>query len=134
MSKLSAFLHPAVSEEKREVVVSNRFVDEDGRPVPFQIRALTQEQVDECSRRATKPVKGRNGVREELDPVEFSRRMVAAATEYPDFSSSELCEALGVLDPLQVPGKMLRPGEYSRLLQAITELSGFSGLEDDLKN
>ena len=41
MSKLSAFLHPVAVQEEKEVVVSRRFQDEDGKPVPFRIRALT---------------------------------------------------------------------------------------------
>ena len=43
MSKLSAFLHPITENEEKEVVISNRFRDENGNPVPFRIRALTQE-------------------------------------------------------------------------------------------
>ena len=46
MSKLSAFLHPVTTSEEKEVVISNRFQDENGRPVPFKIRALTQEEND----------------------------------------------------------------------------------------
>ena len=43
MSKLSAFLHPVTTSEEKEVVISNRFQDESGQPVPFKIRALTQD-------------------------------------------------------------------------------------------
>ena len=50
MSKLSAFLHPAAFEEERLVAISDRFVDEEGNPVPFRIRALTQEDFERCNR------------------------------------------------------------------------------------
>ena len=42
MSKLSAFLHPVVENKEKEVVISNRFLDEKGNPIPFKIRAITQ--------------------------------------------------------------------------------------------
>lgn len=71
---------------------------------------------------------------EQLDSTDFSRRMVVAATVEPDFRAKELCDAYGVLDPLMVPGKMLLSGEYAKLLRAITELSGFEDMEDEVKN
>lgn len=75
-------------------------------------------------------------MQEYLDSTEFSQRMVVAATVDPDFSSTEICQAFGVLDPLLVPGKMLLGGEFARLLSAITELSGFDDnfVEDEAKN
>ena len=72
---------------------------------------------------------------ESLDNIEFSRRMVVAATVEPDFRSDELCKACGVLDPLLVPGKLLLSGEYARLVREITALSGFDAdAEDEAKN
>lgn len=38
MSKLSAFLHPIINQEEKEIVISRRFVDEQGEPIPFKIR------------------------------------------------------------------------------------------------
>ena len=59
---------------------------------------------------------------------------VVAATVEPDFSSKELCDGCGVLDPLLVPGKLLLSGEYARLVKEITKLSGFTEQEDEVKN
>ena len=134
MSKLSAFLHPVTTSEEKEVVISNRFQDENGRPVPFKIRALTQEENDRITKQATRQTKVNGQTVEKLDSVDFSRRMVVAATVEPDFQAKELCDAYGVLDPLLVPGKMLLSGEYAKLLNAITDLSGFGSVEDEVKN
>lgn len=131
MSKLSAFLHPVTTSEEKEVVISNRFQDENGRPVPFKIRALTQEENDRITKQATRQTKVNGQTVEKLDSVDFSRRMVVSATVEPDFQAKELCDAYGVLDPLLVPGKMLLSGEYAKLLNAITDLSGFGGAEDE---
>lgn len=135
MNKLSAFLHPAQTEETREVIISNRFRDEDGKPVPFRIRAVTQEQNDALTRKCRR-VQTVNGQRQEtLDTVQLNRELVVAATVEPDFSSAEVCDAYGTKIPAQVPGKMLLAGEYARLLKAIMELSGFTeNLEEQAKN
>lgn len=134
MSKLSAFLHPVTTSEEKEVVISNRFQDENGQPVPFKIRALTQEENDRITKQATRQTKVNGQTVEKLDSVDFSRRMVVAATVEPDFQAKELCDAYGVLDPLQVPGKMLLSGEYAKLMNAITDLSGFGDAGDEVKN
>lgn len=134
MSKLSVFLHPVSSGEEREIIISNRFQDEDGQPAAFRIRALTQEENDEITRQSRKVKKVNGQVQESLDSVEFSRRTVVAATVEPDFRSKELCDAYHVLDPLLVPGKMLLAGEYAKLMQEITQLSGFTDPAEDVKN
>lgn len=136
MSKLSAFLHPVTAQEEKEVVISKRFQDEKGNPVPFRIRSLTQEENDRITKQATRQVKVNGQIVEQLDNVDFSRRMVVAATVEPDFSSKEMCDAYGVLDPLLVPGKMLLSGEYGRLMAEIMQLSGFGDdtAEDEAKN
>ena len=85
MSKLSAFLHPVTTSEEKEVVISNRFQDESGQPVPFKIRALTQEENDAITRQATRRRKEGGQTIEQLDSVDFTRRMVVAARWNPTF-------------------------------------------------
>lgn len=134
MSKLSAFLNPVDVQEEKEVVISKRFLDEKGNPVPFKIRAMTQAENDQNVKLCTKKRRVGNQTEEYFDNIEFSRRTIVEATVEPDFRSAEMCNKFGVLDPLLVPGKMLRPGEYSRLMQEINELSGFADLEEEAKN
>lgn len=134
MGSLSAFLHPVNTGEEKEIVISKRFVDEAGNPVPFRIRSISQEENDAISRQSRRTRKVNGQVQSYLDSSEFSRRMVVAGTVEPDFRSKEMCDAYGVMDPLLVPGKMLLSGEYAALLSAITELSGFTDLEDEVKN
>ena len=120
-SRLEAFLHPIQTEERKEVLISKRFQDENGNLIPFIIRQISQ---------ATKTKKVRGVPQEYVDGAEVSRRLVVAATVDPDFTSKEICDAYGVLDPLMVPGKMLLSGEYNRLLDEISSFSGFESLED----
>lgn len=135
MSRLSAFLHPIPVQQEKEVVISDRFVDENGNVVPFKIRALTQEENEALVKRSRHMRRIDGQWQEKLDNMELSRRTVVAATVEPDFSSQEMCDAYGVLDPLMVPGKMLLSGEYARLMQEITDLSGFDAdIGEEAKN
>lgn len=129
MSKLSAFLHPVQVSLEKEIVISERFQDENGNPVPFKIRSITQEENENLLKKARRVQKVNGQLQERTDNTAYSRALVVAATVEPDFSSKEMCEAYGVLDPNLVPVKMLLTGEYTKLLQAITEISG---LGDDL--
>lgn len=137
MSKLNAFLHPVrPTVEEKEVIISTRFQDENGKPVPFRIRSLTQEENDQLISNATKRVKVKGGTEERFDSLAYRRALVVAGTVDPDFSSEEICKAYGVLDPSLVPGKMLNAGEASSLANAISELSGFDSneVEEEAKN
>lgn len=136
MSTLSAFLKPVKTTIEKEVVISDRFVGDDGKPVPFKVRAISQEENDALVRAATK-TRNENGQRvERLDSVEYAQRLIVAATVSPDFRAKDICEAYGVVSPLMVPGKMLLSGEYNRLMKAITELSEFdeAAQDEDVKN
>lgn len=136
MSNLSAFLHPVTVQEEKEIVISRRFLDEDGSPAKFKIRSITQDEADALLKQSTRTVKKRDGSLERtVDDQDFNRRLIVAATLVPDFRSTELCGAYGVLDPLMVPGKMLFSGEFSNLLREILDLSGLGGsVEDEAKN
>lgn len=135
MSALSAFLHPAVTREEKEVIISKRFLGEDGKPVPFKIRSLTQEENAAIIKASTRQKKVDGQWRDSIDANELSARTIVEATVFPDFRSAELCERYGTKDPVQVPGKMLLAGEFGRLIDAVSKLSGFDkSLDEEAKN
>lgn len=135
MSALSAFLHPAVTREEKEVIISKRFLGEDGKPVPFKIRSLTQEENAAIIKAATNKKKVDGQWQDVLDANELSARTIVEATIFPDFRSAELCETYGTKDPVQVPSKMLLAGEFARLIDAVSKISGFDkSLDEEAKN
>lgn len=123
MSRLAAFLHPAKLDEQKEIFISERFCDESGRPAPFTIKALSQAENEAIGKKCLKGDK--------WDDIEYTQRLVLAATVEPNFADKELLAAFSpdpaspLLDPLQLPGRMLRTGEYSKLVNEIMQLSGF---------
>ena len=130
MCDLTAFLHPAAAVEPKEVFISRRFTGKDGKPVPFVIRPLTQEENEQLIRQSTR---GARHGEAQLDKIEYGRRLIVAATVTPDFKSQELCAACKTRNPLEVPGKLLLAGEFQRLTQAILALSGLDSSQEELE-
>lgn len=124
MSSLNAFLHPEQTEN-REVFVSDRF-KENGKPVPFVIRPITQQENDGLLRKYTKKDKKGN---EYFDKVSYNQNLVAAAVVEPDLENSELQRAYGTLGADKTLVAMLYVGEFATLMEAV---QGLSGLDKDI--
>lgn len=54
MSNIKAFLQPPIMNETKEVIISERFKDEEGNVVPFVIRIIDQETNNKLTTKATK--------------------------------------------------------------------------------
>lgn len=124
MGSLNAFLHPEQAENK-EVIVSERF-KENGKPVPFVIRPITQQENDGLLRKYTKKDKKGN---EYFDKVSYNQNLVAAAVVEPDLENSELQRAYGTLGADKTLAAMLYVGEFATLMEAV---QGLSGLDKDI--
>lgn len=119
MSSLKAFLNP-IRVENKEVVVSNRF-QEDGEPVPFVIRPITQKENEQLIKKYTKRDKKGN---ETFDRTGYIHELTARAVVFPDLKNAELQKAYGVLGEVELLKTMLYAGEFAELGQAVQELSG----------
>lgn len=134
-SKFSAFMAQNVARiENKKIVVSNRFKDpETGKPMEWEIRALTNEENDDLQRRAMVniPVVGQRGAfTRELDNVKYSAMLLAASVVYPDLNDAELQDSYGVKTPEALINKMLYMREATVLAQEIAKLSNFDDLAD----
>jgi hypothetical protein len=126
MKSLKAFLNP-VQVENKEVIVSNRFKEND-KVVPFIIRPITQEENKLLIKKYTK--KDKKGT-EVFDRAEYVQALTASAVVFPDLKNAELQNAYGVLGESGLLQKMLYVGEYAELAIAVQELSG---LDKDINN
>jgi hypothetical protein len=138
MGEFSAFMRPAAGATAESVVVSERFLGEDGKPAPFTIHGILQEENDALIKASTRTLKGKSGrAAEKLDTALYQKRLVAACVSDPDFASAKMCESYGAVDPLDVPGKMLLAGEFAKLLDAIMRANAFDdpqALAEEAKN
>lgn len=137
MGVLSAFLHPEPMDITKEIIISDRF-KEDGKPVPFKIRTISQAENDALVKKAQKVDMVRGRRIQYQDDQKYTNSLIVACTVQPDFRDAELCQAYGTLDPLEVPGKMLLSGETAKLVEAIMTLNGFRTQpeeeEEEVKN
>ncbi|WP_248930136.1 phage tail assembly chaperone [Paenibacillus hamazuiensis] len=140
MSDLRVFYaQNAAIDITEEVVVSERFKDEQGQPVPWKLRSMTEAENEECRKAATRRVKGKNGMYvPETNSEEYIARLVVASVVFPNLKDAELQSSYGVLGAENLLRKMLLPGEYTTLIQKVQELNGFdqdiNELVDDVKN
>lgn len=137
MSKLNAFLKPVSIEVTDDIIVSDRFRDENGKPATMKIKAITQAENDRLIKLSTKVTKDKGQIYENLNRTMYQKRLVVACTVEPDFSSKEMCDAYGVVDPLDVPTSMLFSGEFAILVQKIMDINGFKDgeeIDEEAKN
>jgi len=132
MSNLKAFLKPLYTEKTVSLVVSDRFVDDDGKPVEFILKTLSQEQLATISKRSMREqtIGGRKV--QDIDRNAYVNRCLVESCIQPDFKDKELCNAYGTEDPIQLPQKMLLGFEYERLGRAFLELNGLNDESPEL--
>lgn len=125
MGVLEAFLHPIAVEETKKVEISKRFIGEDGKPVPFEIKTIPQAENARLVKKYNRKKVVNGSVIADSDTVGYTNALIVECTVQPDFRDAKMCETYGVLDPMLVPGKMLLSGEYSALVGEIMKLNGF---------
>lgn len=115
MEEMRAFFREsAYLPEDREIVVSERFRKE-GRPAAWKIRALREEEMTA-----------------EAEKDQYAGLCAAAVTE-PEISDAGLWESYGAKSKEELLQKMLTPGEYLRLLEAVLELNGYRKRKQERK-
>ena len=129
MSSLKAFLEP-IKIENEEVIVSKRFV-ENGKPVPFVIKAINQEENEKLIKKNTK--KDKKGA-ESFDKEKYMADIVSACVVFPDLNDSQLQGAYGIIGADKLIKKMLTVGEFANLSQKVQEVCGFdTDINDDIE-
>lgn len=128
MSSLKAFLNP-VQVENKEVVVSNRFM-EDGKVIPFIIRPITQKENEQLIKKYNK--KDKKGV-ENFNRTEYVQALTACAVVFPNLNDAKLQEKYGLGDT-EVLKNMLLVGEYATLASEVQTLSGLdTDINEDIE-
>ena len=134
---LSAFLKEnKIKREAYEYVASKDFVDSEGSPIPWKIRPLTNEELDNLRDRFTKRVKNKmtQKTEEVFDKEGFTMEMATTAIEFPKLDDAQLQESYGVVGADSLLNAMLTPGELQDLFLAVNEASDFEvGMDQKIK-
>lgn len=127
MSDIKAFLKQNVdAQENVKVVVSNRFKDEKGNTIPFELKILTAME-DEAIRNAcmkkVQVVGKKNQYTSELDSNRYIRLLCTNSVVFPNLKDAELQDSYGVSTPDDLLFSMLTAGEFNILAEKVSELS-----------
>lgn len=136
MSNLQAFFAQNVEKAGiEEHVISDRFKDENGNPIPWKFGAIDGE-VDAANRKACtkrRPVPGKKGLfMPETDFELYTLKNAVATIKYPDLDNAELQSSYGVMGAEALLQKMLLPGELSEVKKIVQEVNGYDLEMDDL--
>lgn len=140
MNSLQAFFAQNVNADiVEEFVVSPRFKDSEGKPIPWKLRTLTEAENEEIRKASTQMVKGKGGARiPETKPEVYLSKIAVASVVFPDLKDAELQRSYGVIGAEDLLKKMLLAGEYAALIQKVQEINGFdrdiNELVDEVKN
>ncbi|MCF6464205.1 phage tail assembly chaperone [Clostridium sp. Cult1] len=133
MSGLNAFLSQnAIKAENEKHIISDRFVDEKGKPIPWEIRALTAEEDEALRKSCTKKIRNKGIITQETNYEEYMAKLIVECVVFPNLRDKELQESYGVLGADKLVKKMLTSGEYAELLEKVQEVNGFDVGMDEL--
>lgn len=136
MSNLQAFFAQNVDKVGiEERVVSKRFKDEKGNPIPWQFGAVDGETEAKIRKECTKrlPVPGKKGMfMPETDYDLFNLKLAVKTIKFPDLNDAELQNSYGVMGAEALLQKMLLPGELAEVKKIVVEVNGFDIELDEL--
>lgn len=128
MGNLGAYLRPVPAGKTKEIFLEN-FKDEDGKKIPFVVKAITPKENEMIVKRNTE--KGK------LNNVAYGNELIVTCLETPNLKDTELCSFYGVMDPIEVPSLMFTIGEKQAIMDAISDINDIkmaSRLLDEAKN
>lgn len=131
MGKLTTFLKKnKVANMTKEVIISERIVDENGKPIPFTITNIPNKEFTRLQDMCTKTnKKGKVDFNSGL----FSMEVIKNFTVEPSFKDVKLLEELGCTTPEAAIEEYLLAGEIAELSSQISKFSGFDQDLDELK-
>ena len=134
---ITAFLADnALKTENVFYVVSDRFLDEDGNPMKWEIKAISGDEDDalrrSCTRRVRTPGK-KHLFTSELDTNSYIASLLTACTVFPNLNDAVLQDSYHVKSADSLLKAMLTVGEYQNYVEKVQEVCGFNGtLQDEV--
>jgi len=128
-------------EETVDFVVSERFKDKNGKPIPWRLKpvdALTNKNLKKQATIKTK-VPGRKGqYQNDFDVAKYQFLLAAAVVEYPRLNDAALMASwsekagFDIMTPEDLLGVMLNSGEFENLSLKAQDICGFADINDEV--
>ena len=130
-----------LKSENVKFAASKSFVDAEGKPLEWEIKAISSREDAALRKASTRQIKvaGKGGMfRPELDTNDYIGKLAAACTVYPDLKNVELQNSYGVMGEDELLKEMLSAGEYAEYCNKVSEVNGFdvdlNDVVDEAKN
>jgi len=136
MSGLTAFMAGnAAKAQNIKYVASKRFVDEENKPIEWEICSVTGDEDEKIRNKFTKraQINGKkNQYTQDFDVTGYLGELAARCTVFPNLNDKDLQDSYGVMGADVLLKTMLNPGEYQDFLRKVQEACGFDTAMEDL--
>ncbi len=105
-------LQNVVQVENEKFVVSERFQDENGQPMEWELKTLTKIEEEDIMRSCYRLVEKGNRTVNEFDDILFQGKVVASCVVYPELNNMELQNSYRTMSNDQLLKTMLTAKEY----------------------
>lgn len=128
---LAAFLKQNRKEvETVKFVASDRFVDENGKPIEWEIKPLKSKEAENIRSQCRSYGKGG---KVNFDNAKFNRMVAAKCTVYPNLNDAELQDSYGVMGAENLIVEMLDcDGDYMRYVNKCSEVNNWKDTDAEL--
>lgn len=132
----SFFAENVIKPQEREYVASQRFKDKDGNPIPWKLKVIPNKEFEEllssCRKKEFIPKTRQYELHTDSDKL--NAELVCASVVFPNLNDESLQKSYGTIGAEMTVKAMLTPGEYTDLVNAVTEACGFqAGMSDKIK-
>lgn len=114
-----------IKTEKIEFVVTDRFKDENGNPVKWILKVLSNKELEDLKIKNTIKKTTVKGSSFDFDNKSFSRAMILSCIVEPNLYNKELQDSYDTLDAYELLQELLTVGEMTRLEEKILELHNY---------
>lgn len=137
---LKAFLRQnAQIAQNLKVVISDRFVGDDDKPLEWELRSLTEAENAKIKEECTNYSTDKRRRVAAFDGGRYTKRLTAESVVYPDLRDAELQASYGVANEIALLNTMLISGEFATLQEAVQQINKFdaeklSEVKEETKN
>ena len=136
MSLKSFFKENNIKIENVKYIASNRFKNENGEVIEWELKVLDNKKVDELRNRFSSRSYVNHKEEFKFNSEEFMKVFVTEAIVFPNLTDKDLQDSYGVFSPYELLQEILTVGELTRLTEYINNLHDYKADKkvDEIKN
>ena len=121
--------------EDIEMIVSKRFVNEEGNAIPWVLRQLTGKESNNLRKKHTKKIKNKLGrIEEQFNSEAYQEEFITSSVIFPDLRNAKLQESYNALGEYDLLQKMLSADELANLQIKISGFAEEEIIENSMDN